>query len=116
MKEFLSVFLRELNKELNIEIYPLSRQKTKLEKAFLIYEVTSEELNLSIDNKILNKELEINLNLYTPKYKDLRELKRKIEGFILRFYKKPIEFLMHGEDKDEESGFFMSEIFITYRL
>ncbi|EAH4604336.1 hypothetical protein, partial [Campylobacter coli] len=70
MKEFLSDFLMGLSKELNIEIYPLSRQKTKLEKAFLIYEITSEELNLSIDDKILSKELEINLSLYTPKYKD----------------------------------------------
>ncbi|EJF5368270.1 hypothetical protein M8V21_001859, partial [Campylobacter jejuni] len=56
MKEFLSDFLMGLSKELNIEIYPLSRQKTKLEKAFLIYEITSEELNLSIDDKILSKE------------------------------------------------------------
>ncbi|EOH9590520.1 hypothetical protein ACME3W_000163 [Campylobacter jejuni] len=116
MKEFLSDFLMGLSKELNIEIYPLSRQKTKLEKAFLIYKITSEELNLSIDDKILSKELEINLSLYTPKYKDLRELKSKIESFILKFYKKPIEILIHGEDKDEESGFFTSEIFITYRL
>lgn len=51
MQEFLSDFLKELNKELNIDIYPLSRQKEKLEKAFLIYEITNEELNLSIDNK-----------------------------------------------------------------
>ncbi|EJK3651391.1 hypothetical protein NLA70_000046 [Campylobacter jejuni] len=35
MKEFLSDFLMGLSKELNIEIYPLSRQKTKLEKAFV---------------------------------------------------------------------------------
>ncbi|EAI2149060.1 hypothetical protein KY417_001146 [Campylobacter jejuni] len=116
MKEFLSDFLRELSKELNIEIYPLSRQKTKLEKAFLVYEITNEELNLSIDDKILNKELELSLSLYAPKYKDLRGLKSEIESFILKFYKKPIEFLIHGEDKDEESGFFISEIFITYRL
>ncbi|UTS64576.1 hypothetical protein H8R34_000801 [Campylobacter jejuni] len=80
-----------LSKELNIEIYHF-QGKTKLEKAFLIYEITSEELNLSIDDKILSKELEINLSLYTPKYKDLRELKSKIESFILKFYKNLLKF------------------------
>lgn len=33
MKEFLSDFLMGLSKELNIEIYPLSRQKNKARKS-----------------------------------------------------------------------------------
>ncbi|MBK1999969.1 hypothetical protein JG678_00710 [Campylobacter sp. 2018MI35] len=116
MQEFLSHFLKELKDFLNIEIYPISRSKDKLEKAFLIYEISNEELNLSIDNKILNKELEINLTLYTPKYKELRELKQKIEIFVLQFQKKPIEILFNTEDKDEESGFYSSDVFLTYCL
>ncbi|TEY00372.1 hypothetical protein [Campylobacter sp. US33a] len=116
MKDFLSEILRALKQALNVEIYPLSREKEKMQNAFIIYEVLSEELILSLDDKILNKDFELNLRLYAPKYKDLRELKSKLEIFVLDFHKKPIEFLINGEEKDELGGFFMSEIFITYRL
>ncbi|XUP62200.1 hypothetical protein UXU46_07150 [Campylobacter jejuni] len=43
------------------------------------------------------------MSLYTPKYKDLRELKSKIESFILKFYKKPIEILKESRLKSQPS-------------
>ena len=113
--EFLTSFLKEIKEALKLEIFPLSRDKKNLDK-FIIYELSNEELNLSIDNKILHKDLELNLSLYTKTYKDLRELKNALESFLLEFHKKPIEFLMDGESKDLESGFFKSEIWLTYRL
>ncbi|AJC87806.1 hypothetical protein [Campylobacter insulaenigrae] len=112
-KEFLVRFLQNLENELKLDIYPIKATINNKEN-FIVYEISNEEIVLSIDNKLLVKEIEISLIIYSKKYQKLRNIKEDFESLLFSIDKKPSDILIAGED--EEDGFYKSSIFLTFKI
>ncbi|EAH6869113.1 hypothetical protein IO385_001423 [Campylobacter lari] len=112
-KEFLVRFLQNLENELKLDIYPI-KATIESKENFIVYEISNEEIVLSIDNKLLVKEIEISLTIYSKKYQKLRNIKEDLENLLFSIDKKPTDILIAGED--EENGFYCSNMFLTFKF